>query len=175
MTDRSGRLLVAFMLIAIGLFFSVATFYPELVRADRWWPLFILVPGVAMFGTGLVAGVGGKRETAGLVIPGTIVTTVGLLFLYAANTGRWGFWAYNWTLIVASVGLGLIIAAQFGAAAKDAATVGLWLLVIGVGLFAVIGAFVEGIMPRREVLRWWPLLLVLLGVIVLLGGRRKAE
>jgi hypothetical protein len=173
MSDRNGRFFFAFMLIAVGLFFSAATFFPRLVRAENWWPAFILVPGAAMLATGVVSGLGSSRGMAGLVIPGSIVTTVGLILLFANITGRWEIWAYAWTLILASVGFGLLLASRLGAADARAGSTGLWLLAIGAATFLVMGGLFEGLIFGRYLTRWWPVGLIVLGVLVLFTDRRK--
>ena len=46
----------------------------------------------------------------GMVIGGTVVTTVGLVLLYQDQTGRWESWAYAWALVgPAASGLGLVL------------------------------------------------------------------
>jgi hypothetical protein len=175
MSDRGGRLFLAFMLITVGVFFSVATYFPRLIRADQWWPLFVLVPGVAMLATALVGGLGRSRGMAALAIPGSIVTTVGMLLMYTNNTGRWEIWAYAWTLILGSVGFGLLLASRFGAADQGAGRVGGWLLAIGAAGFVLMGAVFEGLIFRRYFTRWWPVGLVLLGVVVLFTARRESR
>jgi hypothetical protein len=67
------------------------------------WPLFILIPGFAL----LIGFAVGPRSAAGLAIPGCVVTTVGMILAIQNTFGLWQTWAYAWTLIPASVGLGL--------------------------------------------------------------------
>ena len=128
------------------------------------WPLFIVVPGGVM----LLFGLLGRGETAGLAIPGSIVTTVGLILWFQALTGTWETWSYAWALIPAALGIGMIVLAvrtdnpslrtvgQVFAAASLIGFVGLAFLfevVIGIGgLFDAQG--------RR----------VVLAVLVIIGG-----
>lgn len=63
---------------------------------DYGWPLFVILPGAVL----LVAGLsnGGAGGTAAM-IPGAIVTTVGLLLLYQDANGHYESWAYAWALV----------------------------------------------------------------------------
>ncbi len=57
----------------------------------------------------LVLGLFVNREQ-GMVIGGTVVTTVGLVLLYQNTTGRWESWAYAWALVgPAASGLGMAL------------------------------------------------------------------
>ncbi len=102
------------------------------------WPLFVLIPGLILLGSAFV----GRREAAGLAVPGAIVTTIGLILFVLNGTDRWEAWAYCWALIVAGAGAGNFI---FGALTRDTARErdGLRTVYIGLLLFAVFGVFFE--------------------------------
>jgi hypothetical protein len=75
----------------------------------RWWPvlviglsLFFLVPGLL--------GDANRRLRAGMVIPGALMAGVGSALLYTSLMNRWGAWAYLWTVIPFSFGLGMYAA-----------------------------------------------------------------
>lgn len=130
------------------------------------WPLFVLVPGLIMLGVAFL----GKRESAGLAIPGTIVTTIGLILLVLNLTEYWQAWAYCWTLIVAAAGLGNFF---HGAITRDAIKErdGLKAAYFGLALFAGFGAFFEFFIwgGMSLVMRWiLPLALVAAGVFLLM-------
>jgi len=72
----------------------------------RWWPvlfiglsLFFLVPGVL--------GGPNRRLRAGMMIPGALLAGVGAALLYTSLTDRWGAWAYLWSVLPFSFGLGM--------------------------------------------------------------------
>jgi hypothetical protein len=79
------------------------------VPAVSWrylWPLFIIVPGLLLFLGALQGGPG----AAGLAVPASIVTMVGLILLYQNTTHNWHSWAYAWALIApTAVGIGRMI------------------------------------------------------------------
>lgn len=101
-----GALAVGLGLIILGVLFLLGAVF----QVDVWgalWPFFIIVPGLLFF----VAMVSIGRAGAPLAVPGSIVTTVGLILFFQNVTGLWATWAYAWALIFpTSVGIGIAIA-----------------------------------------------------------------
>lgn len=135
------------------------------------WPLFVLVPGLLLLG----AAVLGRRDAAGLAVPGSIVSTVGLILLIQNATGTFHSWAYAWALVLAAVGAGRFLQGAFEADA-EAEREGLRSLWMGLALFAAFGVAFEffvfgdrgGALGRYLL----PLLLIGGGVWLLRDGRR---
>jgi len=171
MEHRTGRIFLAMLLIVVGLFFSVVSFLPGLFRAEDWWPSFILLPGLAMLAASLIGGVSRSKGLAAMVIPGCVVSTLGFILLFGNVTGHWEAWAYAWTLIPTSVGLGLLLAARFGVGDPGGGAAGKWLFGGGLTCFAVLGLLFEGLIFRGWIGRWWPVFLVLAGAVVLMAER----
>src|SRR5258708_30544927 len=69
------------------------------------WPLFVLLPGLAF----LAAYALGPRGSAGMAVPGCVLTTIGLILAIQNAFNLWETWAYAWTLIIAAVGVGLTL------------------------------------------------------------------
>jgi hypothetical protein len=88
-------------LVGLGLLILFFRFFSWVIG----WPLFILIPGVALLS---VAAFGGRAASA-LFIPGSILTTLGSIFFVQNATDYFESWAYVWTLIPASVGVGLML------------------------------------------------------------------
>ncbi len=134
------------------------------------WPLFVILPGVALLAWGLLDEHGAG---AGLVIPGMIVTTVGLVLLYQSSTGHWESWAYAWALVApGSIGIGVMLhGARRGR--PDEVRAGLATAATGLGLFVVFAAFFEGVahISGRDFgivgSVGFPLLLIAVGVLIL--------
>jgi hypothetical protein len=75
----------------------------------RWWPVLIIGLSVFFLGPGLIGGPN-RRLRAGMVIPGAILAGVGCTLLYTSLSDRWGAWAYLWTVLPFSFGLGMYAA-----------------------------------------------------------------
>jgi hypothetical protein len=75
----------------------------------RWWPTLIIGLSLFFLVPGLIGGPN-RRLRAGMVIPGAIMAGLGSALLYTSLTGRWSAWAYLWTVLPFSFGLGMYAA-----------------------------------------------------------------
>ncbi|HUV89374.1 MAG TPA: hypothetical protein VMY80_06955, partial [Anaerolineae bacterium] len=87
----------------------------------------------------------------------------GLLYWQNA-TGHWESWAYAWTLIPGFVGVGIILAGILGGGLRKALGGGGWLILISLVLFAIFGSFLGGLNLLGP---YWPVLLIVLGLFIL--------
>ena len=164
-------------LLLIGVLLFVGQIF-DIGIDDVGWPAIVIGIGVVI----LVLGLFVNREQ-GMVIGGTVVTTVGLVLLYQNTTGRWESWAYAWALVgPAASGLGMVL---WGIRSADPAEIrnGTWALLGGLGIFLVGFLFFEGVigisgepLPLPE----WvlPAVVIAIGVVVLARGifqRRDPE
>ena len=170
-----GSLLVIFGVLALlGKVFQNFNFW------ETFWPFFIIGMGLLFF-VGMFAG---GRSVSGLAIPGTIITTIGLMLFYQNITNHWESWSYGWTVILMSVGLGIFIMGIWGQNPSQRAA-GLRVLRIGLVMFVIFGAFFELIFTSgrsfglRSII--FPAGLILLGLYLviarsgLLPGRSNEE
>lgn len=159
------------LLVLLGL---VLLIHP-LTGMNPWaviWPFCIVVPGLAFF---LVTFIGG-RDMAPLAIPGSILTTLGLLLFYQNTFSYFQSWAYAWALIVpGAVGLGLFLFGQWGGQAL-VRQVGAYLAAAGLGLFICLAAIFEvGVFRSSLAARvGWPLLLIAFGLAIVAGSLAHA-
>jgi hypothetical protein len=158
-----GSLLIIFGVLALfGRIFQNFNFW------EKFWPFFIIGVG-ALFFVGMFAG---GRSVSGLAIPGSIITTIGLMLFYQNLTGHWESWSYGWTVILMSVGLGIFIMGLWGQNVTQRAA-GLRVLRIGLIMFVIFGAFFELIFTAgrpfglRSVI--FPAGLILLGLYLILA------
>ncbi|HUF07178.1 MAG TPA: hypothetical protein VMP86_07300 [Candidatus Binatia bacterium] len=75
----------------------------------RWWPLLIMGLSLFFLVPALLGGPN-RRLRAGMVIPGAILAGMGAALLYTSLTDRWGAWAYLWSVLPFSFGLGMYAA-----------------------------------------------------------------
>jgi len=145
---------------------------------DIGWPAIVIGIGVII----LVLGLFVNREQ-GMVIGGTVVTTVGLVLLYQNTTGRWETWAYAWALVgPAASGLGMVL---WGIRTANPVEIrnGTWALLTGLAIFVVGFLFFEGVIGLSGEplgLPEWllPVVVIAIGVVILARGifdRRDQE
>jgi hypothetical protein len=163
-SQKTSSLVWGVMLIVIG----ILLFAGQLIRWFDWglgWPVFVIGVGVVFF----VAMVLGGKTTAGLAIPGSIVSTVGGILLVQNAFNAWETWSYAWGLIIVAVGFGTFVYGVWGgrpASRRD----GLETMRVGLTLFLIFGCLMEFIfsltgVSGRNVSVFWPILLVALGVL----------
>jgi len=153
----------------------------DLTLGPSAWPLWLIVPGVAMVvGSFAIPPRGGL----GLAIPGAILAMVGSVLLFQASSGSYATWAYAWALVVPTgPGLGMLI---YGLAHRDSelARDGLRTTLVGVGLFLAFAFFFEGVLGLSGVeftnaRTVAPIVAIVFGVILVIAaflpGRRPTS
>jgi hypothetical protein len=134
-------LVAGVILVVIGAALLVSRIV-EISFGGVTWPLWVVVPGVAMLvGSFFIPPRGGL----GLAIPGTIVTTVGLILWVQDAYNLYATWAYAWALVAPTgPGLGMLI---YGLVHRDGELVGdgFRTALVGLGLFLGFALFFEGI------------------------------
>lgn len=166
--NYNQRLGVALVLVGLLLLFF------RLFSWNIGWPLFILVPGVALL---LAAALGGRALSA-LFIPGSVVTTIGAIFFVQNAADYFQSWAYVWALIPASVGVGLMLHGE-RTGNTELAGQGRRLAGIFASICLVAAIFFEAFI-FGDLLGTWvfrtglPLLLIAAGVFLLLRRRSNA-
>jgi hypothetical protein len=145
------------------------------------WPLWIVVPGVAMLvGSFFIPPRGGL----GLAIPGAIVTMVGLILWVQEVYGLYATWAYAWALVAPTApGLGMLL---YGLVQRDGELIGdgFRTTLVGLGLFLGFALFFEGVIglsgdPIPNLDRYLPYGIIALGVLLVvlsfLGDGKRRE
>ena len=137
---------------------------------DLGWPVWIIGVGLVLLAVGLaVAG------DSGLVVGGTVVTTVGLVLLYQERTDHWESWAYAWALVgPAASGLGLALAGIRRGNRSEIRN-GTWGLLGGLAVFAVGFLFFEGVIGISgqpfDLPEWLlPAAVIAIGLVLLARG-----
>ncbi len=162
--DRHMRrnLVVGVVLVLLGVWFLAVQFVPGLgswINIEWSWPLLIMAVGafLLLFGS-LVAA-------PGMAVPDVIVDGVGGILYYQNATGDWTSWSYLWTLIPGFVGVGVILAGLLGGDFRSSLTEGGGLIIISLILFFIFASIMGGWNLLGD---YWPVLLILLGVWLLI-------
>ena len=177
---NTGGIVGGSILIGLGALFLLG----QLFDFQGWqyiWPLFIVGMGGVFF-VGMLAG---GKSLAGLAIPGSILTAIGLLLAFQNLTGNWESWAYAWTIIIMAVGVGILIMGAWSDNPHQRQA-GLRLAGVGFVLFAVFGAFFELMIfgPTGSLWRQigLPVVLILAGLYLVIrrsgllpGGQARSE
>jgi hypothetical protein len=135
---NTGMLVIGSLLILFGFLALLGRLLSGLSFWQHSWPLFIIGFGL-MFFIGMV--IGGK-SVSGLAIPGSIITVIGVMQLVMEIFGHWEAWAYGWTVILFSVGLGIFIMGLWNGNASSRRG-GLRVMETGLILFVIFGAIFE--------------------------------
>lgn len=130
------------------------------------WPWYVIAVGIFLFVLGLLVG------APGMAVPAAIVGGIGCLLYWQNATGNWESWAYAWTLIPGFVGVGTVLTGILGENTRENLRSGFWMILISLVMFAIFSTFLGGMQIFGA---YWPVLIILLGVVILLQGlfRRK--
>ena len=170
-------LVAGIVLVVVGVAFLLIR-VADMALGSSSWPLWLIVPGLAMLAGSLAIP---PRGGLGLAMPGTIIAIVGGILWVQEAYGLYATWAYAWAL-VAPTGPGLAML-LYGLARGDheLAADGFRTFLVGIGLFLGFALFFEGVIGISghrianldEVL---PYILIGFGVLLvvasLFGGRR---
>lgn len=162
---RRGSFTFGFLLILLGAWFLTVQFVPQI---GDWfmqfadWPMWVIGPGLIFILAGLISGV------TDLMIPGSIISGVGLILYYQNVTGDWQSWSYMWALIIVAVGVGVFLAHLFRGEVRKAFSEGGSPIMTGLIMFLIFGSIFRATFGQSPILGdYWPLLLIALGLWVL--------
>ena len=169
-SEARGGLGVGILLVVVGALFLAG----DLLNID-WnrygWPMFVIVPGLAM----LVLGLAIPHEAGlGLAIPGGVVTSVGLILAFQDSTDTYASWSYAWALVApGSVGVSILL---YGLLHRrlDLVDAGLRTAAVGLGLFVGFGLVFENVIGLDDTSQSTvlhdalPFMAVAMGVVIVL-------
>lgn len=160
MDRRIGGIVGSLLLILAGVAALAIQFVPGWsvwFQAENAWPLFVIGAGLVLFCIGLAAG------APGMAVPACIVSGIGGLLFWQNATGSFDSWSYAWALIPGFVGVGIILSGLLQGSTKEFGG-GAWLIFISLVLFSVFGSFLGGVSVFGP---YWPVLIIVLGVVML--------
>lgn len=157
MDERKNTLLWGIILIIMGIIFLAGNF--SRVGMEVLWPLFPLGVGI-----GFWIGYFKDRKNAGLVMPGSILVVVSLLFLYCSLFGWWRMETL-WPFFIIAPGVGFF--AMYFAGSKDEN------LIIPGGILMVVGLIF--LFLSSGLGNYWPVFLIIAGIAYILTNGFKKE
>lgn len=167
-TSLQSKRFWGIILLAIGAYGILNHFFDfNFFRIGRLWPIFVLVPGL-IFEWGYFS----TRRAPGLLVPGGILTTLGLLFFFETST-NWFFAGYTWPIYIFAPAVGLFQLYLYGGHPKP--------LLIPIGILTVIAATCFSTTVLGRIFFFingsivWPITLVILGVIILFGKNTSSK
>ena len=165
---RKSAIAGGIILILLGLLFLASEIFPNVF--SFWsWPFILVVIGVVFLIWAILS------STGGLAVPGMILSGLGGIFYYQTVTGDWTSWSYIWALIPGFVGLGVFLGGIIDRKFKEGLNSGLTLVLLSAIMFFAFGSFFG---LEYGIAKYWPVLLVALGVIALiraLTSRKKYD
>ncbi len=149
---KSSNFILGLGLILIGILLLFQNFGYIEINFREIWPFFVVLSGL-----GFWIGFWGNRENHGLIMPGTILTVYGFMFLYCA-TEDWSMMQVIWPFFLIGPGLGFFFMYLLGNRDRDLLIPGSILTLLGLFFF----------MGRTGYFRFWPVLLIILGIVLLI-------
>lgn len=154
------------LFILVGAFLLLGKFVSlDFLSIGKLWPLFVLVPGL-LFEIGYFS----DNRNPGLLVPGGILTTIGLLFLFETYT-HWHYSEYTWPVYVLSVAIGLFQLYWFGGRQRG--------LLIPVFILTLVAAISFLTMLSNTFFKWFDysyliaIIFILLGIYMLIKKSKK--
>ncbi|MBN1177946.1 MAG: hypothetical protein JXD18_01960 [Anaerolineae bacterium] len=165
MDHRSrSRMGVGVLLVVLGVAWLVVQLVPGLrglLDIPFAWPLVTVMVGGGLLVLGLVIG------APDMAVPACVVAGIGGILYWQNMTGNWASWAYIWTLIPGFVGVGIILAGLLKGELGPALHEGAGALFASLVLFLIFGSFFGALGFLGD---YWPVLLIVLGVLILVRG-----
>jgi hypothetical protein len=150
-------------LIGLGIALVVA----QWIGWDRIWPLFPVLGGLGLLAAYLLTG----SKDEGLVFLGVLALLVGLFFFgFTLGFWEWSQMAVLWPVLPLIGGVAFV-ALFLAQRSRDLGALGLGCAALIVGVVGL--AFTYGLVGS-DVWRFWPLLLILMGILGLVGGLLRA-
>jgi hypothetical protein len=150
------------LLVGLGVLFLLFQAVPalrETLELRFSWPLIVVAVGVFLLVMGVLVG------APDMAVPALIVGGIGGLLYWQNATGNWESWAYAWTLIPGFVGAGMLLGGVLNGTLRQRLGGGLGLVFISLVMFAIFGSLLGGFNLMGP---YWPVLLILLGVLILI-------
>lgn len=153
---------LALSLILVGVILLMIKMGILNIGWNTLWPLFVLVPGIILEVSFLF-----NREIPGILVPGGVLSVIGLTFFICAIFG-WHLMSYLWPLMPFGVAFGLFQLYVFGGREKELLIpVG---IIGGVAIIALCSTLMTALVGG-----FIPIILILVGGYLYFMNRRNSD
>ncbi len=150
--------------LAFGIFLIILGLFILLIQNSRFtwgdsWPLIIIAAGLLFF-----IGFFINKINYGLLMPGSILLIIGVLFLYLTQMG-WYHMENLWPTFLLAPGIGFFMMCFFGPKKNKLWIPGTILVLLSVIFYAQFCFY----------FRYWPVILILLGLYLIFSQTKKKK
>jgi hypothetical protein len=149
--------IVAIAFIFFGILFLLDKFDVISFKFSLVWPVIIIFIGIGFWGAFY-----NDRKRYGYTMPAAIITVYGLMFLFCTITG-WYYMRFLWPGFLIGPGLGFYFLYVLGG--KDKGLLIPAIILIGLGFIFLFSTI--------ELFNWWPVILILIGIYLIVRSRVK--
>jgi len=157
---RKSPIFPAMILIILGAVFLVSNFSKQW-SWDHWWPIFVLVPGLAFYFWYFSSS--NKEKISGILFPGTILTLFGIFF-FITTWLNWEHMEKLWPTFILVPGLAFFVL-YFARPKREKGVL--------IPAFILTGLAIIFYLSFGLSAKLWPLILIACGLIMLLIPRKK--
>ncbi|MGD2207580.1 MAG: hypothetical protein PVH17_12470 [Anaerolineae bacterium] len=158
--DKLGTAWAGLGLIGLGIAFLVA----NVVGWEKIWPIFPVLGGLAFFGGYVSTGL----RDGGLAFVGTAATLVGLFFFgFTFGLWEWEQMEQLWPVFPFIGGVAFCVLFLADRRSRDVGVLGVGCAALIIG---VVGLGFTYRLVTGDIVKLWPLLIIFVGLISLVGG-----
>lgn len=150
--------------LMLGVFLILLGIFILLIQIGRFtwydfWPILITAAGLLF-----IIGFFINKENYGLLMPGSILLIIGILFLYLTQS-HWYYMENLWPTFILAPGIGFFMMHFFGPKKDKLWIPGMILVLLSVIFYAQFCFY----------FRYWPIILILLGIYLILSKPKNKE
>jgi hypothetical protein len=154
---KSSNIIMGIALIIFGFLFLFDSLYEVSFNLGDFWPILMILTGVSFF-----VSFWRKSTNIGVLMPGTILTVYGLMFLFSTSFG-WQNMGRLWPGFLFGPGLGFALMYFFGSREKGLLVPAFILILLALIFW---GSF-------TFLFRLWPIILIAFGIYLISRGYLK--
>ena len=154
---KRSDMVIGVGLVILGILFLSENFGYIEFDFQNVWPVFVILAGA-----GFWIGYYQDRKNYGLLMPGTILIIYGLLFFYCSAQG-WYLMTDLWPIFILGPGIGFFMMYLMGEQEKS--------MLIPASILS--GIAILFLISHSGFWRYWPVALIIVGIVLMLRNRVK--